>query len=240
MKRPPHGPDELVIAGMLAHELRSLFTPVLARCAAARRVGADAAGACGAIEDGIRRFLRLAELVLATGASAGPATCDVSEIVRALSPGAEAPPGIRAGIDGLALEHVLMNLLDNARRGGGVVSVRALRAPLSIPAGAIVSCSPWNAGAEVVQVLVVDTGRGISPEAMKTLFRPWASHAGGSGIGLALCARLIHAAGGLIWVASRPGQETTAAVCLKPAASGFCQNDHVLGEHGDRDVRAAA
>jgi two-component system capsular synthesis sensor histidine kinase RcsC len=93
-----------------------------------------------------------------------------------------------------ALTRVLLNLVTNALRvtAKGYVKIRlAARA------------------AERIAFSVIDTGPGIAPEAMVTLFEPFpnASWRGisSSGLGLAICRSLVQAMGGELTVKSRLG-----------------------------------
>jgi signal transduction histidine kinase len=70
---------------------------------------------------------------------------------------------------------------------------------------------------------VADNGIGIDPQYFETIFEPFRRlHAPGdrpgTGIGLALCRRLVHRFKGRIWVESEPGQGTTVLFTL-PAAN---------------------
>ncbi len=63
-----------------------------------------------------------------------------------------------------------------------------------------------------------DTGPGLSPENAERIFQPYYStKPGGTGLGLALTRRIIHAHGGRIAASSRPDQGTTFTITL-PAA----------------------
>jgi two-component system sensor histidine kinase KdpD len=98
-------------------------------------------------------------------------------------------------IDGLLIEQVLINLLDNAAK--------------YTPAG-----SPIDIGAEAedgtVIVEVADRGSGIPREEEERVFQKFtrlADQAGprGAGLGLAICRGIVTAHGGRIWVEPRPG-----------------------------------
>jgi two-component system, NtrC family, sensor kinase len=108
------------------------------------------------------------------------------------------------------IQQVLMNLILNARdamlRGGGVLRVSAA------------------ADFEHIDLVVSDTGCGITPENLKNIFRPFfttktgkdrpASSSSGSGVGLAFCRRIVDAHGGEITVQSQTGQGSTFTVRL--------------------------
>jgi signal transduction histidine kinase len=101
-----------------------------------------------------------------------------------------------------SLNQVWVNLLDNALRAMG-------------PQG-LVRVSTAREGEEAV-VSIVDNGAGIKPEHMGRLFQPFFStrDAGeGTGLGLALCQRIILRQGGRIRIFSEYGQGTRVEVRL--------------------------
>jgi PAS domain S-box-containing protein len=104
----------------------------------------------------------------------------------------EVPDGVTVVADPLRLVQVVVNLLANAYRYGGPhVAVRV------------------HAG-DPVELVVDDDGPGVAPELVAALFEPFtrgsrAGGAGGSGLGLALCRRLVDAFGGAIRYVARPG-----------------------------------
>ena len=98
------------------------------------------------------------------------------------------------------LVQVFQNLLDNALKFRG-------DAPPRVHVGA------RREGAEWV-LSVRDNGIGIPPEARERVFAMFerlhgASEYPGTGIGLALCRKIVERHGGRIWVESEPGQGTT-------------------------------
>lgn len=118
-------------------------------------------------------------------------------------------PAVVADTD--RLEQVLVNLLGNAIRytKSGSISLRAWRE------------------ADRIWVAVVDTGQGIASADLPHVFeRFWrsaqsrAEHSRGTGIGLAICRRLIELQGGEIYVESQVGVGSTFKFFL-PAAEGI-------------------
>src|SRR5690606_33227832 len=67
---------------------------------------------------------------------------------------------------------------------------------------------------------VIDSGIGIPREQQASLFEPFVqgkegrSQHGGTGLGLAVCRRLVEAMGGSIWMDSAPGEGTTVSFAL--------------------------
>ena len=79
-----------------------------------------------------------------------------------------------------------------------------------------------HAGTGAVEVSVTDTGTGIAPEHLPSIFDPLFTtkeSQGGTGFGLATCKNIVEAVGGKISVKSRLGQGTTFTILL-PACAG--------------------
>ncbi len=112
--------------------------------------------------------------------------------------------------DGFRLHQVLLNLLSNAVRFSTAGTVR-LRAHVLADEGR----------SQQLEIGVCDQGIGIAPEPLRRLFQPWAQggesalHRRGSGLGLALCQRLVEAMGGRIEATSEPGRGSTLTVTLR-------------------------
>ncbi len=112
--------------------------------------------------------------------------------------------------DPVRLKQVLLNLLSNAVK-------------YNLPKGRVLV---WVQAVsnERVAISVTDTGLGLTPEQIKTLFTPFQRHVPkgrvieGAGIGLALSKSLTELMGGTISVESAPGQGTTFTVTLATAA----------------------
>ena len=96
------------------------------------------------------------------------------------------------------LKQVLLNVLTNAIKYTAV--------------GGRVAVSVEPSGPMATRVVITDTGAGIAPEKLSRLFTPFdrldvePSGVEGTGLGLALCQRLMHAMAGDIGVKSTPGE----------------------------------
>lgn len=99
-----------------------------------------------------------------------------------------------------ALKQVLLNLFINSQQAmdkGGELMIRTLR----------------RAGWAVVQIS--DTGKGIPPERLPTIFHPYhSSRCGGTGLGLATAKKIVEAHGGTISVHSEVGKGTSFTIEL--------------------------
>jgi len=113
--------------------------------------------------------------------------------------------GITLAADRHRLEQVLLNLALNSFRfmpGGGRLSIR----------GAKLDCSG-------VEIVVRDTGPGILPDDLPRIFAAgFSTRPGSSGLGLAVCRRIVEEHGGTITGESRIGYGATFSVRL-PSAS---------------------
>jgi signal transduction histidine kinase/AmiR/NasT family two-component response regulator len=117
--------------------------------------------------------------------------------------------------DETRVRQIVMNLVSNALKFTETGSVRLE-----------VSTSPSADGDGGVEIRVVDTGIGITPDQLANLFRPFvqaetstARKYGGTGLGLAICRDLATRMGGHIDVESTPGRGSTFRVWLPlPAA----------------------
>jgi len=116
--------------------------------------------------------------------------------------------------DARRVEQVILNLLNNAVKftEQGAVALAAE----AVPAGA-----SEEGGSESVRIAVSDTGAGIRPEDLPTLFRPFhqldtglSRRHEGTGLGLAICRRLLDALGGRVEVTSELGVGSVFTVTL--------------------------
>lgn len=122
-----------------------------------------------------------------------------------------APETPRARFDPPRIEQVLANLIGNALRyapPGSVIEVRAT--------GVRVGERGF------VEIAVTDAGPGIPPRERERIFDPYvqveSQRAGGLGLGLAICKRIVEAHGGAIHAADRPGGGSRFAFRLPAAA----------------------
>jgi two-component system sensor histidine kinase KdpD len=100
-------------------------------------------------------------------------------------------------IDGILIEQVLVNLLENAIK----------YTPVDTP----IDLSAWAEDKEII-VEVADRGTGLKPgdenRIFEKFYRARPTTTGGVGLGLAICRAIIEAHGGRIWAANRAGGGT--------------------------------
>jgi len=115
----------------------------------------------------------------------------------------DAPSEVTGGLlgDNLRLEQILVNLVGNAIKFTTQGEIRVRVRPLELTDTSI-----------RLRFEVSDTGIGVAPEALATLFTPFTQadgsitrRFGGTGLGLSICKRLVELMGGEIGVKSREG-----------------------------------
>ncbi len=131
--------------------------------------------------------------------------------------------------DSTRLQQILANLVGNAIKftSQGHVSVRVAPWP-PIVAGEAEAAGPDRSSLSQFCIQVEDSGVGIAPEFLASLFEPFCQGDraitrcyGGTGLGLAICKRLVERMGGQIWVDSQLGQGSrfTFTLPLQAAAA---------------------
>src|SRR5450759_2719725 len=139
--------------------------------------------------------------------------------------------GVTIHADRHRLEQVLLNLALNAFRfmpGGGWLSLRGI------------DCAAE--GSEDVEIVVRDTGPGIAEGDLPRIFEAgFSTRPGSSGLGLAVCHRILEQHGGSIAVASRPGYGATFRLRLpRNAATGAGHSSGNSPEHSFEHVAVSA
>lgn len=119
-----------------------------------------------------------------------------------------APELPSVAVDKISITEVLNNLLDNAIKYSGSSKLIHISAGLT------------NDG--LVETIVSDDGVGIPSSVMPNLFEKFhrnhrnQARIGGTGLGLYLCASLIKAHGGNIWLKSKEGEGTSVGFTVQP------------------------
>ncbi len=107
-----------------------------------------------------------------------------------------------------------MQVTGNSDRLGQVLLNLGKNSVQSMPDGGTLQMMAENSGTSVI-VRVTDTGNGISREELPRIFEPFfTTKAKGSGLGLALCRKIIEELGGSIKVESTVGAGTSVIVTI--------------------------
>ncbi len=113
------------------------------------------------------------------------------------------------------LHQVLMNLAVN--------SYQAMEGRAGTLEVALSELPSEGSGEPELQLVVADTGSGISPEVLAHVFEPYfttKAEAGGTGLGLSVVQKILTAHGGSIHLQSSPGTGTRATLRLPRAGAG--------------------
>jgi PAS domain S-box-containing protein len=230
--------DDMV--GLMSHELR---TPVTVISGYSKLLLSEEVGALNEVQ---RSFMdatakscqRLSNLIgtlleaaaQATGevqleATDGPIAPTLQDVVGLIKPLLEQkrirleievqPEASQAHFDAPRIEQVLTNLLGNAIRYAPPLSIIRVGARLLQVPGSTPDC---------VEVSVSDEGPGVEPQDRERIFEPYVRagelRAGGLGLGLAICRRLVEAHGGVMALREAPGGGACFAFTLALPSSG--------------------
>jgi PAS domain S-box-containing protein len=220
------------LSGALAHELNQPLTAILSNAQAARRFLerqppdldevdeilrdiVDEDRRAGDVIQRLRRLFDKGETPRAL-VDLNLLTRDVLRLLRndlinhgiAVHTELSAAPAVVNG-DAVQLQQVLINLLMNA--------CDAMAGAASDDAVIVVRCTP--AGADAVQLSVIDSGAGIPTAALAQIFDPfYTTKERGMGLGLSICRNIIAAHHGQLWAENNPQHGATVHLRL-PLAS---------------------
>jgi signal transduction histidine kinase len=210
---------------MIAHEINNLLTPLTSYAGLAAENPSDQALVAKVLDRTARNCQRASKIMasllgMANGQKQQEEEVDVRALVDEVFTGLcrdftkdsirveiRVPEGLRLCCVPVQMQQVLMNLVLNARDAmlgrGGILRIEA------------------SGTDEGVEIAVHDSGDGISSENLKNIFRPFFTTktgreraAGGSGVGLAFCRRIVEAHGGRIEVESQLNRGSTFTVRL--------------------------
>ena len=237
------------LAASIAHEINNILTPVLGYAQLAKSDPDDADLQAKALDlaiAGVEAASTIAEAMLGFAQPGGrtndPAVVknvvDASLACMARKSDKDAiqlhidvDPSFAVQMPPVSLQQVFINLLLNA-----FTAMSGKRGKVYVTASAI--------DRDMMQITIADTGPGIPPAIERNLFEPFVTEGQpdasrkGSGLGLAVCKHLIHAAGGTITVSTKLGEGTAFTLRLPAAALKHVSNEKPLDR--ERSSKKAA
>jgi signal transduction histidine kinase len=222
-----------IISYMIAHEINNLLTPLKSYASLALGNPEDKALAEKALQKAVQNCERASEIMASMLAMANGKmeekknarlvtlveevfTCFCRDFRKdGIVVNIQVPEDLTVRAVPVQIRQVLMNLVLNARDAmlprGGVLNIKA------------------EEKAGTVEIEVADTGEGIEPENLKSIFESFfttkvgknlLSERSGAGFGLTFCKKIIDAHGGHICVESRVGEGSTFKITLPKPQSG--------------------
>jgi two-component system, cell cycle sensor histidine kinase and response regulator CckA len=218
-----------LLAGGIAHDFDNALAAITITAELAQRK--PAVGEIDTHLDSILRVARSATgltrqlLLFSRQESVESAVVDVLSRIEAIFPFLEAALGERIKLeldlqpvppvrmDPTQLDQVLVNLAINARDAmptGGILTVATRDVTFTNP-------SPGLSAGRYLELLVADTGQGMSQEVLERAFEPFFTTkpaGGGTGLGLATVYGMVETAAGQVTIESAPGEGTNVRVLL--------------------------
>jgi signal transduction histidine kinase len=225
------------LSAVMAHELGNPLNAIAGhvQMLAARVPARDPERHLGIIQAELNRMVEIIQHILDSTRvtiSFGPIDLDVviREVLALIEPGlpskritvkTDFPLDLpRVTGDPRALHGMVFNLVVNAVQAmptGGTLEIWTAQVLDSRIEGVVVLAGTPELEAGAVRMAIRDTGQGILPEHLLRIFEPFFTTrhaAGGTGLGLAMCRRVLSAYGGRLAVLSVPKQGTTVAIDL--------------------------
>jgi len=222
------------LTGGIAHDFNNLLTIILGNMEIlqARNIGSDAKEIIAEVFDVVNQGSQLVSQLLAFGKrqSLNPESVDINEVsqrltkllVRTLGEDIEIemklkPDLWRTYVDPTQLENALLNIMINARdamQAGGKIIIKTDNVEFTdrnIPNGLKIS------GGEYVEVSIIDTGTGMSPDVTARVFDPFFTTKAvgmGTGLGLSMVHGFVEQSSGGVTVESEEGHGSVISIYL--------------------------
>ena len=206
------------------HDLMNLFTAVMGNLdeVSSSQLPIDSRHALNEAADAVGRAARLARRTvnLARNRRSHEELVNVKELIVGLGPLIERLVGRSVAV-ALELDDGLFSIRANASDIEQIILNLVMNAHDAMPDGGrlTITASNGTEGSKRVCLRISDTGIGIETGNLSRIFEPFFTtklEQGGTGIGLATVASIVHRYGGDVTVQSEPGRGTTFTVSLPP------------------------